>query len=60
MARLRRISRRVSEKGRKLRLWATPDTPEVWDILLECDVDVIGADDLGGLEDYLRGANGKK
>ncbi|MBN1126031.1 MAG: phosphatidylinositol-specific phospholipase C/glycerophosphodiester phosphodiesterase family protein [Sedimentisphaerales bacterium] len=51
---LKDITKRAHAKGRKVRLWATPDRPDVWQILQECNVDIIGTDDLDALADYLR------
>lgn len=45
---------RTHARGRKLRLWATPDKPEVWRELQAAGVDQINADDLAGLEKFLR------
>ena len=42
--RLRFLSKQVKEEGRLLRLWATPDTPEAWKTLLDCDVGLINTD----------------
>lgn len=53
LERLRAVVERSHAQERKLRFWATPDTPAVWDVLLEEGVDVIGADDLRALRDYL-------
>ena len=45
-------------QGKILRFWATADRPEVWDVLWEAGVDLLGADDLSGLQTFLlaRGA----
>jgi hypothetical protein len=40
--------------GRRLRFWSTPDKPEVWKELFDAGVDLIGGDDLDGLEKFLR------
>jgi len=40
-------------QGRKVRFWATPDKPEVWNELLNGGVDLLNADDLAGLQKYL-------
>lgn len=48
------IVRLAHEKGRKVRLWGVPDRAVIWDILRQCDVDVIGADNLRALAGYLR------
>jgi hypothetical protein len=52
-ARLKEIVQRAHEKGRRVRFWNTPDTPAFWRELLACDVDLINADDLDGLEKFL-------
>ncbi len=41
--------------GRKIRFWATPDTPATWEVLRASGVDMINTDDLAGLEKFLRG-----
>lgn len=47
------------QQGRALRFWNTPDTPAMWTLLLSAGVDIIGADHLGQLRDFLlsRAAN---
>lgn len=40
-------------QGRMLRLWATPDAPQVWAVLHEAGVDLINTDDLPGLQAFL-------
>ncbi len=52
----RRVSQAVSRahaQRRRLRFWNTPDTPAVWQLLLEYGVDLIGTDDLEGLQRFL-------
>lgn len=44
---------RAHAQGRKVRFWNTPDRPEVWRLLRDARVDVIGTDDLGGLAKFL-------
>jgi hypothetical protein len=44
---------RAHEQGRRLRFWNTPDLPEVWRVLMESGVDLIGADDLDALRQFL-------
>ncbi len=51
--------RRAHARQRRLRFWATPDTPGparsvVWDLLLNSGVDLINTDDLTGLAGHLR------
>lgn len=53
LTRLREMVHETHRQGRMLRFWATPDTSAVWDVLVEEEVDLIGADDLGGLRGYL-------
>lgn len=50
---LRDIVARAHAKGRKVRFWAIPDNPEFYDQLLKAGVDLINADNLPGLRDYL-------
>jgi len=40
-------------ENKKVRLWATPDTPEAWGFLLESGVDFINTDRLSDLKDFL-------
>lgn len=51
---LRRFVQQTHNAGRKLRFWATPDSPAVWDELLNAGVDLINADDLRGLQAHMR------
>ena len=44
---------RAHTQGRKVRFWNTPDRAEAWRILMEAGVDVIGTDDLDGLQRFL-------
>ncbi|WP_414659974.1 phosphatidylinositol-specific phospholipase C/glycerophosphodiester phosphodiesterase family protein [Horticoccus sp. 23ND18S-11] len=44
---------RAHRQGRKVRFWNTPDRPEAWTVLLEAGVDLIGTDDLAGLQRFL-------
>jgi hypothetical protein len=52
--RLRAIVSRVHNRGSRLRFWATPDSPALWEMLLEEGVDLIGTDDLDGLRSFLQ------
>ena len=54
---LREIVRQVHEQGRKLRFWATPDTPTAWRELRAARVDFINTDDLEGLSRFLAGSS---
>lgn len=47
---------RAHAQGRRVRFWNTPDRPEAWRLLLDAGVDVIGTDDLDGLQRFLRAA----
>jgi hypothetical protein len=52
-ARLNHIVATAHARQRKLRLWATPDTPAAWQALHEAGVDLINTDDLNGLRQFL-------
>ncbi len=51
--RLRELADQVHKHGRRLRYWATPDNPAVWNELRAAGVDLIGTDDLDALERFL-------
>lgn len=51
---LRRLVEAAHARGRKLRFWGTPHAPSLWDELFDAGVDLLNADDLEGLEDFLR------
>ena len=58
-ARLREIVATAHADGRRVRFWATPDTPgpardAIWTALRRAGVDHINTDDLAGLEAFLR------
>ena len=50
---LRDIVSRAHAKGRKLRFWATPHNETLWKELHDARVDLINADDLGRLKEFL-------
>lgn len=50
---LDRIVAAAHAKQRKLRFWATPDVPQVWNVLNDAGVDLINTDDLPGLRMFL-------
>ncbi len=50
---------RVHKEGKKIRLWATPDTLMAYQALLDLGVDYIGTDNLTGLADYLKASEGQ-
>ena len=45
---------RAHAQGRQVRFWNTPDREDAWEILHAAGVDVLGTDDLGGLQRFLR------
>jgi hypothetical protein len=51
--RLRDMVAKAHTQGLLFRLWATPDTPEMWSELLEAGADLINTDDLPGLRRFL-------
>jgi hypothetical protein len=54
---LRGIVDQAHATGRRVRFWATPDDPAVWRELADAGVDLLNADDLAGLERFLRSRN---
>lgn len=44
---------RAHAQGRRVRFWNTPDRPDAWAVLLDAGVDMIGTDDLPGLQRFL-------
>ncbi len=50
---LENIVRTAHANGQRLRFWATPETPAMWQLLTEVGVDQINTDDLSGLRSYL-------
>ena len=44
----------IHKKGKKLRFWATPDTPASWTTLMNLGLDYIGTDDLNGMAKFLK------
>ena len=51
---LQAIIRKTHQRQQRLRFWATPDRPEVWQMLSDANVDLINTDDLPGLASFLR------
>ena len=51
---LRDVVTRAHDKGRRVRFWATPESPELWHELRDAGVDLIGTDDLEKLGEFLR------
>ncbi|MEZ5328319.1 MAG: phosphatidylinositol-specific phospholipase C/glycerophosphodiester phosphodiesterase family protein [Verrucomicrobiales bacterium] len=57
LAKLRSLVEKTHAEGRQLRLWATPDNPEMWDILHNSGVDWINSDRLKELSEHLSKAS---
>ncbi len=57
--RLHEVVEKAHAQGRKIRFWATSDNPVVWRELYEAGVDLLNADDLDGLRDFLLEREGK-
>lgn len=51
---LREVVVRAKAQGKRLRFWATPESPDLWQELLDAGVDLIGTDQLTRLHDWLR------
>ncbi|MEQ1934014.1 MAG: phosphatidylinositol-specific phospholipase C/glycerophosphodiester phosphodiesterase family protein [Fimbriimonadaceae bacterium] len=51
---LAELVRKAHQRNYRLRFWATPETPIVWDELRKAGVDLIGTDNLGQLSQFLR------
>lgn len=47
------LIKRVHREGKKIRFWAAPDVPEVWEMLLDNGVDIINTDKLQQLRQFL-------
>lgn len=47
---------RTHAKGRRIRFWATPESPVLWQELKAAGVDLIGTDELERLSTFLRSA----
>lgn len=52
--RLREMVGQAHAKNRKIRFWATADTPSMWTVLRDAGVDLIGTDQPKALADFLR------
>ena len=50
---LRETVAKAHAQGRRIRFWGAPDTPEVWEVFRKAGVDLLNADDLDGLRDFL-------
>jgi alkaline phosphatase len=48
------VIKEVHDKGKRIRFWATPDTPNAWKILMGMGVDYVNTDKVIELGSYLR------
>ncbi len=55
LQKLKRISAKAHEQGRKVRFWGAPDNAAFWKFLRENGVDLINTDDLAGAEKFALG-----
>jgi alkaline phosphatase len=46
--------RKVHRMNRKMRFWATADTPETWKMLMDMGVDFINTDKINELAEFLK------
>ena len=53
LKRFRQFVAQAHAEGKKVRLWDTPDKPELWTFLLAEGVDLINTDRLGAFSDYM-------
>ena len=53
-AAISQLAERVHGEGKKLRLWAIPDTPAVWEALLSLGVDYINTDRLQAYHEFMQ------
>jgi hypothetical protein len=53
LARIASLAARIHAEGKKFRLWSIPNTDLAWDALLKSGVDLINADDLEKLNNFL-------
>lgn len=52
--RLHQIVRRLHASQRRVRFWATPEVPALWEELYEAGVDFLNTDDLAGMQAFLQ------
>ncbi|MEL6143601.1 MAG: histidinol-phosphatase, partial [Bacteroidota bacterium] len=50
--RLRQLVRMAHRQGKKIRFWAAPDTPAMWQLLLKHKVDLINTDRISEFADF--------
>lgn len=53
-ARLEAFVAQAQAQGRRVRFWATGDVRAGWEVLYEAQVDLLNADDLSGLREFLQ------
>jgi hypothetical protein len=53
-SKLHAVTKTAHAQGRRVRFWATPDSPAFWQELQAANVDVIGTDDLALLETHIK------
>jgi hypothetical protein len=58
-AELDRVVARAHERGMQIRFWATPQSAAFWGRLFDAGVDLLNADDLGGLSALLTQKRGR-
>lgn len=51
---LQDLCQRAHQEGKKIRLWASPEKEEVWQVLLRAGVDFINTDKLSSLQAFLQ------
>ena len=54
---IERVVSAAHARGQRVRFWGTADNPAVWQLLVDAKVDLIGADNLDALRDFLAGQN---
>lgn len=53
LQRLKDVVAKAHAAGRRIRFWGIPDTPAVWKMMNDAEVDLINTDDLSGLRNIL-------
>ena len=48
-----KMAEATHNEGKKLRFWASPDKPEVWQFLLDSHVDLVNTDSLPKFKNYM-------